>query len=173
MAVEIGILSLLNPIFVFVLLFVVFYAILAKTKILGESQGNNLIVSFVLAIIFATLTSARDYVISVIPWFAILFVIAFLILLLIGIMQKDVDKFIKPGVSWIFVIIFVIILIVIAIKVFYPQIAPYTPGGDETGANPILLQIKHLISTPEVLGALLLLIIAAVTSWVLTKKEGK
>ncbi|PIN77231.1 hypothetical protein COV15_02700 [Candidatus Woesearchaeota archaeon CG10_big_fil_rev_8_21_14_0_10_34_12] len=171
MTVEIGILSLLNPIFVFVFLFVVLYAILAKTKILGESQENNIIVSFVLSIIFATLTSTRDYVISLIPWFAILFVIAFLVLLLVGIMQKDVDKFIKPWVSWIFVIIFVIIIIILAIKVFYPQIAPYTPGGDETGANPIILQIKHLIATPEVLGGLLLLVIAAVTAWVLVKKE--
>ncbi len=169
MADALSALTFLNPIIVFAFVFVILFAILAKTKILG-SAGVNAVVSFVIAFIFATLSPAREYITNVTPWFAVLFVVIFFVLLIIGFTQEKISSIMKPGITWVFIILLAIILIVVALNVFQTQIAPYTPGGNETGGNSMLLSFKHIFISNEVLTALLLLVVAAAAAWVVTKK---
>jgi hypothetical protein len=64
-----------------------------------------------------------------------------------------------------------IIFLVAAVNVFGPIIKPYLPTStSETGAESNLLQVKHVLFNPSVLGMIILLIVAAIASWIVTKK---
>ena len=60
MVVEITGLSFLAPIAMFVLVFVLVYAILKKTEIIGDSDGILITISIILALIFGIVTDVRN-----------------------------------------------------------------------------------------------------------------
>src|SRR3990172_9377480 len=103
MAVDLSLIQNYLPILSFLLVFTVMFAVLAKYKILGESKFVNLFVSFLVATIFVGLTSARDYVAFVTPWFAV-FVIAVFFLLVISGFAGKVPAGLTKGIGVIAVI---------------------------------------------------------------------
>ena len=143
------------PIFGFLLVFTVMYAILAKTKILGEAMGTNLIVSFIFAIIFVSFAPGVRYVQTVLPWFVVLIISLFFFLLIVGFSQKDVDAFMKPAVSWAVIGLLAVVFLWSAIVVFNPFLQPY---------------IDRFTYDDRISGAVLLLAIAAAASWIMTRK---
>ena len=155
------------PVFSFLFVFLITYAILAKTKILGEMNWINVFVSFILAIVFMSFSSIELYVRSIIPWFAVLFVIVFLILLVAGLATKDLDGIMTKQFAWVFVAIMVVIFLIIAIKVFNPVLHPdlIVTSGDGPG---IVEQLREILDT-RVAGGLLLVVIALVVARVITK----
>lgn len=171
MAVDLSGLTFLVPIFGFLFVFIILFALLSKTKILGGSRWIDLFVSFIVSIIFVSVSSARVYVESILPWFAILIVAIFLVLIIIGITQKDLDKFMKPWFAWVFIILLIIIFLVAAIKVFAPSISPWLPGYSSAGLDPLSVRIKDFFYSSKFLGSLLLIILAAIVSWVLVKAK--
>lgn len=117
MALDISFLSEAMPLWIFALVFVLVYAILAKTKILGGNKWIDSIISIILAIIFTTFTGVREYLANLTPWFAVLLSILFFLFLMVAFMLKSDDwsKFTKP-----ITIVFIILLGVIAIiAIFY------------------------------------------------------
>ncbi len=112
MALDISWLNEGLPIFAFVLTFVLAYAIIAKTKILGENKAINAIISLIIGIIFLTFTGVREFLINITPWFAVLLTILFFFFLIIGFMIKSDDwsKYTKPT-TIVFIILLGIILI--------------------------------------------------------------
>ena len=102
-------LSYFLAIFGFLLVYVVVYAILTKTKILGENAFVNSITAFILAIIFITFAPGVEYLGAITPWFAILIVSLFFFLVIVGFSQKDIDKFMKPWIAWVFIVLLLII----------------------------------------------------------------
>lgn len=115
MPVEIPWLTEVMPLWAFILVFVLAYAILTKIKILGESKAINSIIAIILSIIFISFTSVREYVTNVTPWFALLLVVLFFFFLMIAFMIKNPESFTKP-LTIVFIIIFSLILTVI---IFY------------------------------------------------------
>ena len=81
------------------------YAILAKTKLLGESNFVNLFLSFIFATIFVTFSPGVDYVTTITPWFVILIISLLFVMMIIGFSQKEIDKMMKPGFSWFFIVL--------------------------------------------------------------------
>jgi Na+-transporting methylmalonyl-CoA/oxaloacetate decarboxylase gamma subunit len=70
------------------------------------------------------------------------------------------------------VIFIIIIFLVSAINVFGPIIKPYLPTAtSEAGGAAELLQVKHVLFNPAVAGMLALLAVAAIASWIVTKKK--
>jgi len=117
MTLDISILQNAMPIWAFALVFVLVYAILAKTKILGKNKWVNSILSIIFAIIFTTLTPAREYLTNITPWFAVLLSISFFLFLMVAFLIKTDDwkKFTKPTA-----IVFIILLGLVAIiAIFY------------------------------------------------------
>ncbi len=162
-------LSYFLAIFGFLLVYVVVYAILTKTKILGENAFINSITAFILAIVFITFSPGVQYLGAITPWFAILVVSLFFFLVIVGFSQKEIDKFMKPWIAWVFIAILLIIFVIAAIKVFNPVLAPYLPGGSGD-ADPTLLKVAKFAYSDRFLGGALLLIIALIVSWIVTKK---
>jgi len=155
------------PVFSFLFVFVVVYAILAKTKVLGE-QKVNLIVSFVMAIIFMNFSSMQLYVETMLPWFIVFVICLFLVLVIMAFSTKDVGKMMTPAFAWIMVAILVVIFLISAIKVFNPVFHP--EYGITSGNSPqIISQIRSVFDN-SASGSILLLIVAAVVTWVLVRK---
>jgi hypothetical protein len=155
---DISTLGYFTPIFSFLFVFVLMYALLAKTKLLGDNKFVHLITSFVIAIIFSLISSVRQYVESVVPWFAVLIVALFFILLIIGFSQKKMEDMMKPGLAWIFIVLLIVIFIVAAVKIF---------GSSLT---PAYNNFREFIGNNGWFGGIVLLIVAILASWVLTKK---
>lgn len=158
------------PVFSFLFVFVVVYAVLAKTKVLGD-QKVNLIVSFIMAIIFMNFATMQLYVETILPWFIILLVCVFLVLLIAGFSSKSLDSIMKPAFAWVLVGILVIIFLIAAIRVFNPVFN--SEYGITSGDSPqIISQIRGVFNS-QISGSVLLLIIGAIVAWVLVKGGGK
>jgi len=170
MAVDLTWFSWGMPIFGFFLVFFVMYAILAKSKILGEGI-INIFVSAIFAVVFVNFSPGVEYVQVILPWFSILLIALFLLLVIVGFSQKDMSKFMAPWLAWVFIAFLVIIIIISAIVVFNPVLNPYLPGQPDSGGNNFLISVKNFVYSEKFLGAVLLLVLAAITSWVLLKKK--
>lgn len=96
--------SFILPIATFVLVFAVMYAVLKKTELLGDNEFTNAIVALVFGIIILSFSDVRSYLELVSPWFVLLFVLMFFVLVLGGFMlTKDITKIARPEVAWVFI----------------------------------------------------------------------
>ena len=74
-----------------------------------------------------------------------------------------------PGFAWIGVAILIIIFLIAAIRVFNPVLHPDLVITSGEGTPGIIPQMIYLFNTTFG-GTILLLIIAAVAAWILTRK---
>ncbi len=146
------------PVFGFLLVFVVTYALLGKTKALGENKFVHILVSFAVSIIFLVSASAVQYVKLIAPWFAVLIVSLLFIALVVGLIKGDIDKFFQPWFAWIIVVVLVIGFVVSAIYVFGDLITKSLAGP------------KTFLMQPSVIGIIILLVLTVFASWLLTRK---
>jgi hypothetical protein len=153
--IDLSLIQTYMPIFAFLLVFTVVFAVLAKTKILGESKFVNLLLSFIVATFFVTVTSARDYVIKITPWFAV-FLIALMFILVIAGFHGKLPEGLTKGLGIAAVIGLVILFLVSAFYTF--------------SSEPSIINLEEWITTPRVYGALILVAAGALASWVLTRK---
>lgn len=172
MVVDISFLTYLAPIFAFLIVFVVSFAVLVKTEIIGDDKWVGLIVSLVIASLFVSMAGAKQYVINVIPWLAVLLVCFFFILFSIGIIGKNESM--NKGLAIVFLILAGIVFLVVGFIVFSSYINPYLPTSYEYGTgNPVLGEFFAWLYSSRVTGAILLIIISIVVSWILMKGVGK
>lgn len=158
-------LNYLMPIIVLVLAFIIMYAILRSTKLLGGVNIIDIVVSVIIAVIFASISSAREYIQTIATWFVILVVALFFILFILSFVA---GKFSGPKwVGIVFIILLALVFLIAAVKVF--NLEPYLLGQSESGGQDTLLDLKHWILQDNVLGAILLIIIAAIVIWVVSK----
>lgn len=143
------------PVFGFLFVFTVVYAVLAKTEILGEHAFTNLLVSFVFGIIFISFSPGVAYVQTIVPWFVILILSLFFLMMIVGLSQKDMDKFMVPSLAWVFILILAVIFLWSAIVVFNPLLQPF---------------INRFLYSERIYGAILLILVAAAASWIITRK---
>ena len=171
--VDVSFVTYFAPVLALLIVFVVMFALLRKTEILGDHVGLDLFISFLIATIFVAVGSTRQYVLTVIPWFAVLLISLFFILILVGFIGKDAESLAGKGLGFVFIVLLAITFLVSGIKVFSSTLSPYLPGaGFGSGGDPQLLYFSDWIFSPPVLGAILLLVVAAITSWVLIKFGG-
>ena len=152
--------SILISLFVYVLLF----AALAKTKILGENKFVLAVVSLIIALLLLSTPAARGYVVTVAPWATVLVVLVFFVLLLTG-FTGNLDYVKKPG----FVIALVVLVVVIFLIAGMPIFSELFSNASKFGATPASSGIRNLLFQPEVLGMIILFVVAAVVAWVINK----
>jgi hypothetical protein len=173
MAIDISGLNFFMPVFLFLLAFIILYAILAKTKILGENNYILLFVSFILTSVFMSVSSLKLYLGTIIPWMVIMVVIVFLLLVLAGISFKKLDDVMSKRFSWAFLIILIVIFAIAAIYVFNPVLDPDLIVASGSGDTSLMDQLRDYFGGSTVAGTILLIIVAAVVAWVITKKAKK
>jgi len=129
-----------------------------------------LFVSFLISIIFVVVPSMQKFALISTPWVAVLIVMIFIIVMLLTFIRGNIDDIVKnPAIAVIIILAVLAIFVVSAINVFGPIISPYIPGGSEAGLTTQEAASKHFFTNPAVIGAIILLIIAAIASWILTK----
>lgn len=170
MVADLSAFAFLAPVWVFLAVFIVIYALLAKTQILGDEKWLNLFISFVIATIFISAGSVQQYVSTIIPWLAVLIISLFFILLLVGFIGKDAT-WMHKSIGAVVVILAIVIFVISGVKVFYTSLAPYLPGSYSygTGVNPEATVFSNFFFSGPVFGAIILLILSGIVSWVLVK----
>ena len=160
MAAEVstGAVGYFMPIFAFLLVFIVVYAILFKTKVLGESAAVMLFVSFILAIFFIAEASLVDFLKVSSAWFSTIIVLVFFVILLLAFLpgEKPLDFLIKGNwFSWVLLAGIVALFIFSSAYVF------------QWGINWTSVEKE---TSKDWFGMVLLLIVAGIVSFVLTRK---
>ena len=166
MAIDISGLMFFMPVFSFLFVFVIVYALLASSKVLGESKFINLLISFIIAVIFISFSSLDLYVQTVIPWIVVLLIVVFFVLLMGMFTSKDWVP--KAWLGWVVIAVLIIIVLIAAIRVFNPVFHPDL--GVTSGEGTSLLQQLRGYMSGGVVGSIILIVIAIVVAWVITKK---
>jgi hypothetical protein len=168
MAIDITAVYFFMPVFSFLLVFFIVFAILAKSKILGDSAFINILIGFIMAIIFMSFSSLELYVQTIIPWFVVLLVCVFLVLMVVGFASGKVTEVLSAKtIGWIVIIILLAIFLLSAIKVFNPIFHPDLGVTSGEGTS-LIEQLSHAMGG-RILGTILLVIIAIAVAWVLTR----
>lgn len=133
------------PIFTFLLVFVLSYAFLLKAKII-DSAFANLLISFVVSIIFVGVSSARDLLVQVTPWFAVILVCMVFVVILAAASQQDVSKFFKPSMAWIAIGVLAIVIIIAVFKTFELHIDLVSLTSTKSGAMITLFVLTAVVA---------------------------
>ncbi len=154
---DVGILEYFVPLFSFIFIFLILYALLQKTKILGGKSAIDFIISLMVTLLVVLSSSAVELAKFMSIWGAVVAVILVFLFIMVSFwageghagLPNDMD--IKSIVFWVFIIILAIGLT----QVFGPVLTPYAEGADPN--RTILRTVFH----PRIVGALFLLIIIA------------
>ena len=160
------------PIFSFLVVWVVVYAVLNKTKIIDD-QKVQIFVAFLFATIFVSALGAREYLTNMVVLLVVMLFALFLVTLLIGLAGDKVKDSVGKGIGIAFVIATLIVFIIAAIFVFSSYYAPYLPGGSGAGANPDVLRLVQWIYLPSVAGAIVFIVLAVLVAWLLVRSGKK
>lgn len=167
---DVGFLNHFVPIFVFILVFVLFYAVLLKTHILGENKGLIALASFVVALLFLVTRAASEFVQLVTPWFVVLLIVimSFLLIFMFLGVKPDViaEAMSKEGTVWTIIVILIVLLGIALTKVLGPSIAAIT---QEQGEEGFMGTVGALVFHPKILGAIFLLLIVSYAVRSITK----
>jgi hypothetical protein len=168
---DISAITFIAPIAVFLIVFIIVFAVLTKTKIIGENNWVVLFFSFLIATIFISVAGAKQFITTIVPWFVVLIVSLIFLLALIGFIGKPAE-FMTKGVGIAFVIILALVFLISGFMVYSNAIVSYLPGpGFGTGENVEAIVFLDWLYSPRVAGAALLVILSAVVSWVLVKAK--
>ncbi|MFH0808431.1 MAG: hypothetical protein V1888_02340 [archaeon] len=160
MAVEasVSVIGYFMPIFAFLLVFIVVYALLVKTKVLGDAPAILLFVSFILASFFIVEASLVEFVQFSSAWFGVIVIgLFFLIVLLAFIPGIDLKVFFGKG-NW-----FAWVLLGLLVAFFVISSAYVFNWVVNWG------MVQDWFDT-DWFGMILLLIIAGVVSFTIAKK---
>ena len=130
---DVSALGYFAPIAAFLLVFVVVFAVLYKLKLVGDSKWVQLFISLLIASIFVSAAGTKDYVLTVIPWIAVLIISLFFILLLTGFIGEGAKM--GKGLGIAILIILALIFLVSAFVVFNDVLL--FPGGQVSDETPI------------------------------------
>ncbi len=170
MAVDVSPIAYFAPIFAYLLVATVISAVLVKTKLISESPWINVFVALFVATLFVSAGGVRTFVEVLTPWFALLFISLFMLLLIMGFVGKPVENFYK-GLGAVFIGIFALIFLISGFFVYSNVLIKYIPGPTYgLGADPNFLYFTDWFYA-RALGGVLLLIVSALVGWVLVSSS--
>tara|TARA_Y100000034_G_scaffold135665_1_gene208530 strand:+ start:2143 stop:2673 length:531 start_codon:yes stop_codon:yes gene_type:complete len=150
----------LAPLFTFLFILVISYAVLDKFKLLGNHFAPKAIASFSVAMIFIFSTRMLNIINLATPWFILMIIFGFFIvamLMFLGVKQESVAKAVGGGtVVWVVLIISLIMFVIVIIQAFQEVESPYNEDEERTRTSEGLSALVH----PRLLGALFLLVMS-------------
>jgi hypothetical protein len=157
-------LGYIMPLLAFFFVFLLTYALLDKTRILGDHKAINWTLSVILAIFFVFTPLATKFTALTVPWVIIFIIIVFLMLLVISFVRGKIDDIVDSKViSLIIVAVILIIFIVSALNVFGPIVS-------QGAFSPEAQTAVDYVSQPQFIAMVIILIVAGILSWQVTKK---
>ncbi len=153
---DITLLESFLPVFSFIFIWLILYAILQKSKLLGGKPVLDLVIGLIIALVSMFSGSTFEFVSTIIPWFVML-IIAVILVVFVS------SSFLKEGIADILPLKGIVMVLSLAIMIwsitviFGPVFNPYS-----VGANPEWETLRTLFH-PRVLGSIFILIIVAST----------
>ena len=114
----------------FLLVFILLYAILEKTKLIGDKHQINAIISFVIAALFVGVAYPTLVISNLILFLTIALVVVFVALLIWGFISGGENSFKLPDSKGLKITVFILVLVVVAIAVIWATGA----GGQVSGS---------------------------------------
>ena len=156
---DLSIFTYLTPLFTFLFILILSYAVLDKFKLLGQSFAPKAIAAFSISMIFIVSSRMLAIINIATPWFILMIFLGFFImamLMFLGIKQESVTETITSGsVVWPVIIISLILFIISITSAFQDVQSPYEDEPEKTRTTEGLSALVH----PRLLGAIFLLII--------------
>ncbi len=115
------VISYFLPIFSFLLVFIVLYAILQKTHVLGDNPSISILISLILSSFFIVETQLVDFVNFTASWMTVIFITIFIFSTVLAFLPgKEPLAFLTKGswFSWTILVVLVIFFITSATHVF-------------------------------------------------------
>lgn len=106
------------PIFSFLFVFVLIYALLAKTKVLVDNNAVSLMISLMLSSFFIFNASLVRLVQTSSAWFVVFLVCMFLIITLLSFTHGKIDNIINKNVAWAILAVIILIFVISSSYVF-------------------------------------------------------
>ncbi|MBR9692135.1 hypothetical protein GOV06_05110 [Candidatus Woesearchaeota archaeon] len=183
---ELGVLNYFSIIFPALLVFVIVFAILEKTKMLGESKSIHAIA----AICAAFLVMLSKDILSIIsfgaPWFVLVFVFLVLLLMIyrfMGASEADISYVITKDrpIQWTIFIIAIIIIIASISNVYGQRLLEKAQGEgltieeykekEEAEGRTFRGELHNTIFNAKILGMMLMFLIAVFTISLLSRES--
>ncbi len=155
---DVGILTFLVPVLVLVFVFLILYGLFEKIKLFSEEKGLHALIAVIFSFLFMIVKPLRELIITITPWFFILFFLIFIGLILVmifGFKETDVTKYLSEnqGILTSIIIIGIIIFLLGLRGVF-----PGALGFPSENQGPFT-ELRRIIFHPKLLGVLLIFII--------------
>ena len=156
------------PVWILVILVVLFYAALSILKVPG-SKWVLALTSLLIAFIFVSSKTATNFIIDVIPVITVLMVVGFMILVMLALVMKDLSTFAKP-LAWISFVLAILIVLSMAFSSF-PTLNHMLPHTPDSGLNPGLEQLKEFIYSHDFKDTLVFVVSIIVVCFFLIKTK--
>ena len=168
-------------------IFAVIFAILQKTKPIGDITGINALIAVVvgiLAILSKDVIAIVDYMV---PWFILLLIFVVLVLTvykMMGAEDKNFSNLIRTdkGVQWLILALSIIIIISSISHVYGQRLtsedgsnvsAPVSVSSDDgTGSGDFQANMKNIFFHPKIIGLIFIMLIAVFAVALLTLAPG-
>jgi hypothetical protein len=165
-----GLLDFLLPVFSMMFVYAIIFAVLQKTKVLGDQTGTNALIAVVIAVLFAITPGTMEFIGAIAPWFVVILIIIFSFMLLFMFMGVKLEVFEdiaknEASIRWTVLIVGIIIVIIGLTSVFGPIFG--TPTGGEGIGN----EIQKSIFDPKVLTTVFILLIVGQAVRLISEKE--
>jgi|TARA_Y100000310_G_scaffold159627_1_gene159336 hypothetical protein len=171
---DVDLLLFFKPIFTWLFVFTIIYAILTKVKFFGESRGVNATISLTMAFLFILTPGVKDVLNIVTPWFIFLFIFIILIVLIfmmVGVPESSiVSTFQEDWFIWTIVIIVLILIFGYAMSQVFGPVIQGLYGTAETAKEGITFDIGRIIFHPRMLGVLFITLVASQAVRLITNK---
>lgn len=181
---EIGLIRYFSVIFPALLVFVVVYALLQRTKILGENKTVHATAAIVLAFILMLSEDITTIINFIAPWFVLLFIFVVLLLVvykLMGATDEDLTGFIRTDklTQWTIFIIGIVIVISAMAHVYGERLLPITQEEVPEGVNVTAVEaappafgvsVAKVFFHPKVIGLIFIFLVAVFTIGLLTRE---
>jgi len=160
---DFGYLRYFMPIFSFLFIFILAYAILTRINIF-KGKWVNLAISFTISVLFLFTPDAMKVIEVATPSFVLFLFLIFLILMtffFLGIKETHVVDFFRGNATMTWIVGIIVFLIFAgALTNVYGGVVQAIYGGAE-GEKSVLFDVGRVIFNPKVLGVFLLLLIAS------------
>ncbi len=132
---DVSLLQTFDIVYPVLLVLVVMFALLQKTKAIGDNVGINAAVAVAVAFMVVLSRTAIEIINFMIPWFVVTFLFFMLLLLIFqifGATEKDIASYMKTdkGVGWVIIGIAIVIAMAGFGKVLGQTAGPYLEGGN-------------------------------------------
>jgi hypothetical protein len=187
---DIGLAQHFSVIFPVLLVFVIIFALLEKSKMLGENKGLHSLIALAIALMMLFVPGVTQVVSIMAPWFVLIFLlIIFFVLIMLAIGMKwevfagYMSRWETP--HWFLLVIALVIFVGALGSVYGGSMLPYSGGATQmnvstegvgegltTDTGDFNKNVGRVIFHPKTIGLVFLLLIGALTIKLLAKAPG-